>query len=71
MIMIYDRGKLVRMKSLGLQEDIKHLSGDELKSVEGIGFPTKYEQKGSAALNVFYRFIEGKVKVENIDSIFG
>ena len=68
-IQIYDQGNLIRMKSFGLEDDLDMLSGDELKSVEGIGKPTKYENNGSDATNVFSSFIIGKVDAEEINSM--
>ena len=69
LIQIYDHGNLIRMKSFGLENDLNMLSSDELKSVEGIGKPTKYEENGSDANNVFNSFIRGKIKAEEINSM--
>ncbi|MCB9282641.1 MAG: hypothetical protein H6563_01090 [Lewinellaceae bacterium] len=68
-IRVYFKGELARMKSFGFENDIDHLSDDELKSVKGLGNPTVYEKNGSEALNVFYSFIDGKVSVENMNPI--
>ena len=69
MIQIYDNGALIRMKSFGLEDDLDMLSEEELKSVEGIGTPTIYEQNGSDANNVFHAFITGKVESSEINDI--
>ena len=66
MIQIYENGELIRMKSYGLENDLDRLSGNELKSVKGIGKLTKYEEKGSNAISVFNSFISGKVEISTI-----
>ena len=67
MIQIYENGELIRMKSFGLENDIAYLSEIEIKSIKGIGEPSKYETNGSDATNVFQSFIEGKVEAKEIN----
>ena len=69
MVQIYEDGKLKRMKSFGLEHDLDMLSGDELKSVEGIGEITIYEKNGSDANNVYHSFISGKVGPSEINKM--
>jgi len=66
MIQIYENGDLIRMKSYGLEDNLAMLSGNELKSVKGIGKLTKYEEKGSNAISVFNSFLSGKVEISGI-----
>jgi hypothetical protein len=61
MITLYQGGELKRKKSFGLEDALDMLSGEEFQSVQGIGEPTIYEENGSDAISVFYRFREDRI----------